>query len=241
MKRLLSSLLPPSQLVRPVDPDGIDMTLLTDSIRTNGLLVPLTVCNDTIVHGYRRWLVLKGIGETEAECHEVEGDPNVLRVIAQSSDLSRDDKKQIIGDFLTRNRSATTGEISHLYKWSPIEVESIVGVDFLIPEYAAQYASGEMPLSTVWQVARCRDEGQLQLISESPEDLYESAQALHREVRTARRRSMVSRDRGRSHNAIRKELETPCEAGPELLRAKATTPMDGWNAALNWVLKKRTK
>jgi hypothetical protein len=241
VKRKLSSLLPPSQLLRPVDPDGIDMTLLTDSIRKSGLLVPLTVCSDRIVDGYRRWLVCKAIGMDEIDIHEVEGDPDELRIVTQTrhTEFGRDEKRALVGDMLAKERSLTAAELAHRLQWSPVEVESLAGVDYLVPDFLMRYRSGDLSLWGVWCVSRCKDEGQTRLLHDpGPDstDLVDAAQALHREVRAARRRSMVSRPRGKGYNQIVKERDRPCEAGPELIKVGARSAMDGWVAALNWVL-----
>lgn len=217
------------------------MTLLTDSIRKSGLLVPLTVCDDQIVDGYRRWLVCKGLGWTEIETHAVQGDPNELRIVAQTrhTEFNRDDKRALIGDIVSRERTLNAAEIAHRLQWSPVEVESLVGVDYLLPDFLVRYRSGTLSLYGAWLVSRCKDEGQIQLLRDPGPDSHElvdAAQALHREVRASRRRSMVSRPRGKGYNAIVKERDSPCNAGCELIKANARTPMDGWIAALNWVL-----
>ncbi len=239
MKTSLKTLTPPSQLLRPVNMDGIDMILLIDSIRKNGIIVPLTVCGGIIVDGYRRWLACKSIGWTEVDTHEVTGDPDELRIIAQTrhAEFGRNEKRALVGDYLTKNREVTTADIAQSFQWSPSEVESLAGVEYLIPEYLAAYRAGDVRLSSVWHLSRCRDDGQLQLWDEAgTEDVYDRAMALHREVRTSRRRSMVARARGRGYNAIIAEHKKPTEAGLALIKANAKTPMDGWNAAFDWIL-----
>ena len=238
----LSSLKPPVRVLRPVSHDSLDMVLLRDSMEKSGLITPLVVgtCG-TIVDGYRRYLIAKGIGWSEIECHEVQGDPDELRIIAQTRqlDFGRDEKRHLVGDTLSKEPDLTAGQLAHRFCWSPVEVESLAGVDYLIPDFASRYRSGDLSLATVWQLSRCRDDGQIQLLRDpgpdSP-DLGDAAQAMHREVRAARRRSMVSRPRGKGYNAIVKERDCPREAGPELIKANAQSAMDGWLAALNWVL-----
>lgn len=220
--------------------DGIDMTLLIDSIRKSGqLIVPITHVNNVIVDGYRRWLACKSLGWDEVDTHEIEGNPDELRIIAQTrhTEFGRNEKRALVGDWLTKNREATAANLAQSFQWSPSEVESLAGVEYLIPEYRKRYESGAVRLSSVWHLSRVRDEGQLQLLEEeSEEPLYDRASALHREVRTSRRRSMVCRARGKGYNAIVAEYKEPTEAGLALIKAKAKTPMDGWNACLNWIL-----
>lgn len=237
MKINLRTLVPPSVVVRGTSLDDIDMTLLTDSIERKGLLVPLTVCSGKIVDGYRRWLCCKGIGWEEIDVHEVEGDPDELRIITQtrSTSFGRDDKRALVGDWLTRNREAYATEIAHTFNWSPEEVESLAGTGYLIPDWKKQYEAGRITLAEVWQLSRCRDEAQLELL-DADGDLYDRASAVLRETRSARRRSMVSRPRGRSYGQIVKERERLTEAGLALIKAKAQTPMDGWKACLDWIL-----
>ena len=243
MRESLTALKPPTHVFRPVSLDSIDFTLLRDSMEKVGLLVPLTVGLDSyqIIDGYRRWLIAKEIGWTHIECHHVKGDPDDLRIITQTRQLEfgREEKRRLVGDLLTRERSLTAADLAQRLQWSPVEVESLAGVEHLIAEFAESYRAGNLRLSTVWQLSRCRDEGQLQLAQnqyDDQADLFDAAQALHREVRTARRRSMVSRPRGKGYAAIVRERDDPRKAGPELIRCNARTPLDGWRAALDWVL-----
>lgn len=239
MRTTLDSLSPPSQLLRPVQMDGIDMTLLIDSIRKSGLIVPLTVCDGVIVDGYRRWLACKAIGWEEVDIHEVTGDPDELRIIAQTrhTEFGRNEKRALIGDYLTKNREVTADEIAQSFQWSPGEVESLAGVEYLIPEYLAAYHARHISLASVWHVSKTRDVGQLQLWDDGgTDDIYDRASALHREVRTSRRRSMVSRPRGKGYNAVLAEYKQPTEAGLALIKANAKTPLDGWNTAFDWIL-----
>lgn len=238
MKTPLADLRPPSVVVRGCSPDDIDMTLLTDSIEKNGLLVPLTVCDGKIVDGYRRWLCCKAIGWTEIDVHVVEGEPDALRIIAQSrsTPFDRTDRRILLGDWLQRHRDATAGEVAHAFNWSVQEVESLAGYEYLLDPFKKAYRSGEVSLLEVWHVSRCRDEGQKGLWDEGLGDLLSRSAALHRETRSARRRSMVSRPRGKGYNAILRERAVPTEAGLELIKAKAETPLDGWIACLNWIL-----
>ena len=238
MRALLRNLLPPSVVVRGCNPDDIDMTLLTDSIERNGLLVPLTVCNNKIVDGYRRWLCCKGIGWTEIDVHEVEGDPDALRIIAQtrSTSIERADKRALVGDWLQRHGEADAATIAHTFNWSPAEVESLAGVDYLVPDVQAAYRSGDVSLAEVWQMSRLRDEKQFEIWDNHRDQLLGTAKAALREERAARRRSMVSRPRGKSYGAMVRERDNPTEAGLALIKAKAETPLDGWVACLNWIL-----
>jgi len=237
MKKELSTLIPPDQIFRPVEIDGLDHTLLCDSISKNGLLVPITVCQDKIVDGYRRYLACKGLGFTEVDVHIVEGDPDALRIIAQTraTPFTREEKRAYLGAYLASNRQATAGEVAHAHQWSLDEVEGIAGIQYLAQPWLQAYKSGSVPLSTVWQLARIREDAQLSLW-ESEGDPFEQAQAIHRTERNDRRRSMVARPRCKGYTQISKELETPREAGLELIKANAETPMDGWIACLKWIL-----
>jgi len=239
MKVELRSLIPPSHVVRGTSLDDIDMTLLSDSIQENGLLVPLTVhTSGKIVDGYRRWLCCKAIGWEEIDVHQVEGDPDALRVIAQSrsTPLNRTDKRTLVGEHLRRNRDATSDSIAHTFNWSPEEVESLAGVDYLIQPIKVAYEGNEISLAEVWQLSRCTNEGQIELWDGGRDDLFERASSTLRETRSARRRQMVARPRGRSYGQVVRERENLTEAGVALIKAKAVTPLDGWRAALDWFL-----
>lgn len=236
MKVKLADLAPPSCIVRPVLP--LELEILTDAIAEHGLLTPLVVCNNQIVDGYRRYLVLKGMGETEAEANVVEGDPDQLRIIAQTSgtEVSKKDLKILVSTYLERNPDATAAEIGHHFKWPPVEVEKLVSIDSLCPEARRRYEAGEITLYTAWFLGRVVDKAQLELMEGPLETLHERAEAHLREVKHARRRSYAQRPRVKSYNAIAKELENPLYAGEQLIAADAKTPLDGWKAALRWII-----
>jgi hypothetical protein len=239
MKTSVRNLLPPTHVVRGTSHDDIEMTLLSDSIESNGLLVPLTVhSSGKIIDGYRRWLCCKAMGWDEIEVHEVDGDPDALRVIAQSrsTPLDRTAKRTLVGEYLQRNREATAATIAHAFNWSPEEVESLAGTQYLIQSIKAAYDAGEITLAEVWQLSRCTNDSQLDLWDAGRDDLYNRAAATLRETRSARRRNMVSRPRGKTYGQIARERERLTEAGVALIRAKAETPLDGWKACLEWIL-----
>jgi len=239
MRRQLRDLQPPAHVFRPVDQNGLDMTLLRDSIDSVGLLVPLTICKDVIVDGYRRWLTCKGLGWTEIDVHEVEGDdPDQLRIVTQTrhTEFTRNDKRAFIGRYVCENPDLPVGVIAHYFQWSTVEIEELVGVGYLIPEIQKAYRDGRIALADVFHLAKIRDQGQLQLWMDGTENLFDRAQALHREERSARRRSMVSRARGKGYTALVKERDNPSEAGLCLIKANAKTPLDGWKACMDWVL-----
>ena len=239
MKKPIRDIKPPTLLIRPVDQEGMDMELLRDSISKTGLLVPITVCDDKIVDGYRRWLVCKGLGWNDIDTHEVEGDADSLRIITQTrtTPFERTEKRTYLGKYLQRNKEATAAEVAHKFHWTIGEVESLAGVEYLIPELLVAYRSHILNLYAVWSCSRCGDKGQMQLVQEGDMDSIPSrAIELHREVRSARRKAMVQRPRGKGYNRIVKERDRPTEAGIELIAANAKTPLDGWIAALSWVL-----
>ena len=234
-----TDLIPPNHILRAVDMDSLDMTLLQDSIRKNGLLVPITVVGRIIVDGYRRWMICRALGWADVPTHEVTGDPVQLRVIAQTrhTEFGRTDKRYLVGDLLLHDPTLTAAKLAHDLQWSPVEVESLAGVEFLIPAFRTQYASGRLSLAEVWHVSRCRDGGQTTLIQgDAEEPIIDRARALHREARSQRRRSMTMRARGKGLDAVIRERDKPCEVGPELLRAGAVTAADGWRACLDWIL-----
>lgn len=238
MEQPLKSLSPPRHHLRPIDMNGLDMTLLHDSIVRNGLLVPVTICNNQIVDGYRRYLVYKALGNETIPAHSVDGDPDTLRIIAQTrhTEFGRDDKRALIGNLLSADPSLTAARLAHTLQWSPVEVESLAGVDGLIPAFQELYENGTISIAEVWHVSRCRDGSQETLLGVHDEPLLDRAQALHRECRGARRRRLVSRPRGRSLTQVQLERDNPRAVGPVLIKAKAQSAVDGWNACLTWVL-----
>lgn len=240
MKVLTTDITAPSNVLRPIN--ELDMELLRESLIENGQLTAITICDGQIVDGYRRWLVARELGWKEIEAHTVEGDPDRLRVICQTrtSAFGLTERKLLVGNYLERFPAGTAGDIAHHFKWSTVEVENLVGVMYVIPEAISLYKAGTIPLLAMWHLSRVKDHIQLKLLAD-PETatLVERAEAELRETRAARRRSMSLRPRMKSFNLIEKESINPSYAGPELISSNAQTPLDGWKAALAWVI--RTK
>lgn len=236
MKVPTKSLTEPSNVIRPVN--RFEQTLLEDSLSKHGLLQPIVVSDGVIVDGYRRWLIAIGLGWPEIEVHEVEGDPDTLRIICQtrSTEFGRIEKKILVTQYLERHPDATAAEIGHAFTWPPVEVEQLVGVQYLVPEASAKYAAGEITLFDTYYLSRVVDHAQLDLLEGDPTTLHDRAEAVLREVKAARRRSTTTKPRCKSYNAVAKEAENPVYAGEHLIAADAKTPMDGWVAALKWVI-----
>jgi len=241
MKKPINDLKEPGLILKAVD--KFQQHLLEDSIKDHGLMTPLVVTqHNIIVDGYRRWLVCRGLGWTEIECSVVEGDADQLRVVCQTGtqEFTKTNKKQIVGRELDERPDSTAGEIAHKYKWSPVEVENLAGVCYLVPEAREWYNNGTLPLSTVWVLSRVKDKEQLDLMKNTPlEELHETAESHLREIKSARRRSFAQRARVKSYNKIEKELTDPRDAGPFLIKYECETPLDGWIAALRWCLEQK--
>lgn len=241
MKLPINSLIQPGLIMKPVD--QFQQHLLEDSMKEHGLLTPLVVTQDNvIVDGYRRWLVARGLGWTEIECSLCEGDADQLRIICQTGtqEFTKTNKKQIVGRELDQHPEITAGEIAHKYKWSPIEVEQLAGVVYLVPEAREWYNNGKLLLSTVWVLSRVKDKAQLDLLNNTPiDELHDAAESHLREIKSDRRRSFAQKARVKSYPKIEKELKEPREAGPFLIRYECETPLDGWIAALRWCLEQK--
>lgn len=236
MKVPINSLSEPASIIRPVI--KFEQYLLEQTMKVDGLLSPITVCDGVIVDGYRRWLVARGLGWTEIDVHKVTGDPNRLRIIAQTRNttFTMNDKKIFVAQYLEEHPDATAAEIGHCFTWSPIEVEQLCGIGYLIPEAKALYEAKQINLATAWQIARLLDDAQMELLDEGLDDLYDRAEAQLRLVKHARRRAMTTRPRVKSYGKIAREAEHPVYAGEYLIAANAKTPMDGWVAALKWAI-----
>lgn len=234
----INSLSPPTQSIRGVSLDDHDMVLLADSIEKNDLLVPLTVCDGKIVDGYRRWLCCRAAGFDRVPIHEVEGDPDILRVITQTraTHFDRTDKRNLLGSWLQRDRSVTVGEVAHTFNWSTADVESLAGITYLIPEALDAYNRGELTLAEIWQLSRLPEDCQSELLDEDLDDMYNRAEQALRAEKSSRRRAVTMRRRSRKFYQILRERETLNEAGLNLIRADAKSALDGWKACLSWVI-----
>lgn len=237
MKISIDQLSEPALIVRPIN--QFEQMLMEESMKEHGLLTPLVVADDVIVDGWRRWLVARGMGWTEIEIHKVDGDPSHLRAICQTngSDFGSTEKKILVRQHMERNRGVSAAEIAQHFKWSPIEVEQLCCIGYVIPEAKALYDEQKIDLETAWLLGRILNEAQIQLLDSGDlASLRERAEDQLREIKHSRRRAMTTRPRVRSYNKIEKEIERPVYAGPELIAGNAVTPMDGWIAALKWVI-----
>ena len=234
----IALLQPPSVVFTRFEQESVEWQLLESSIRKHGLLQPLTVSGTTIVDGYRRWLVCRAIGWTEIPVYEVTGDPDTLRVIAQSrrQEHTKHEKKMILSKLLAHDPELTAGAVAHKYQWSIAEVELVAGLDYVIEPVRTAYLSGAVSLAEIWMMSRLDPPVQLDTLLHYPRAIYERSSELLREVRSTRRREASTRPRLRSYNQVEKEIDHPTVVGPLIIESGAQTALDGWKLALRWVL-----
>lgn len=238
MKYPVKDLKPPKRIIKLLQQDDVDLVLLRDSMKKLGQLEPITHVGGVIVKGYRRWLAARQLGWETIEAHELEGDPEALRAIAQTrrTVYSKLDKKALLKDHLDRDPGVSAGRLAHALQWSLDEVELLVGVYELIDPLRLMYDSGDLLLSTVWHIARIKDESQEELANLRGDELLESAKRFHRELRGERRFKRGARIRARGMKSVRDELDNPTAVGKILIQEGCETAYEGWTAALKWVL-----
>lgn len=227
------SIRPPAIFTRPFALDTLEHELLRSSIQKHGLLCPIVVADGVIVDGYRRWLTLRALGWADIPTVTVEGDPRILRVIAQSNSLSDSERAAVLSRDLSDDPTLGVGNLAHRYQWPPIDVERLVGTEYLSPRAVAAYQAELIPLAAVWHLGKLPHAKQDELLD--ADDILCEAASAARESREERRRRIVTRPRGKSIQAVLREIEKPTVAGPQLIRSGAKTAFDGWTAALKWV------
>lgn len=262
----LTQIIPPRVLLRLVDREVVEYLELCDSLRDNGFLHPLLVRPSRlrpgfyeIINGLHRYSAAVDIGLESVPCTVRDvSDEEALVLALESNAVQRPTTPSEYAAHLRRlirlNPDITLAGLSRIVHKSPRWITSTLLLSRLSEDEQKMVDRGEISLDSAYMLARtprARRKELAQLAIALPTHAFKiiAAKAI-REAREAARLGHLNsafqaefkpRSWLRSLKQVRQEAERE-EKMIEILHAEGCdTMVDGWRAALKWVLHLDTK
>lgn len=249
----------PFQL-RPVKKSSLDYYMLKESIEREGLLVPLLVRpvenGFEVVDGSHRFEILQDLGQTSAPCHIRElTDKQVLYVQVQANanvvETQPVDFARRLWRIINIDNAMTVNELAHELHRPVTWVKRMLGLVFLDKSGEDALHKGKISVAHAVEIAKLPVDAQKEVISlagtlPSGEFLDEIRKEVRKRrigwadhkkhLKAAEKEQNAVKYKFRKFKEVVNELENPILAGLVLDACQAKTVVDGWNAALQWVL-----
>ena len=228
--------------------------MLRDSIRMDGILHNLVVrkAGDyyEVIIGNHRFEIACDLGIDSLECKVVEADDdearrlqvieNEVRVPTTTSEYAR-----AIQTMLHRSGGSIASVAASISR-HPDTVKKWLSLNFLSPKCKKELDSGRISGILAIELAKLPLHKQDELLSLNSEfaSRREYLEILRQTVREHRGQARVERGKKKAGNnpsyrcfrKVKDEYMNPTEAATVLTRKAAKTALDGWKAALEWVL-----
>jgi hypothetical protein len=236
-----------------VKKDSLDYYITRDSIKRDGVLVPLLVRPRSdglfeVVDGATRHESLLDLRVTDVECNirdmtdqEVEAFQVTLNWnTAKTVDLAR----RLI-KIVRRDESMTINSLAHRVKIHPDGVARVLGLRRLCPAARREIERDSLPAAVLIELAKLPhgvQEPLLESHDSMPFDAFvDTIQSQVRHLRAGNRDSRSSNNRDRSYRYRNlkesvNEYLLPTVAASVLCSVEAKTALDGWKACHAWHL-----
>jgi ParB/RepB/Spo0J family partition protein len=233
--------------------ESLDYVMLRDSIRKDGILHNLVVrqAGDMyeVILGSHRYEIARDLGIPVVTCKVIEADDaeaerlqvveNKCRVETKPSEYARRIQKML------HQTGMSIPEIAASICRHPDTVKKWLNLNFLAPECKKALDSGQISGILGIELAKLPLTKQTELLSlHNQFTSQEYLELLRQQVREYRGQARIERGRQkagtqptfRQFRKVKDEYLTPTEAATVLTRKEARTALDGWKAALEWVL-----
>jgi ParB/RepB/Spo0J family partition protein len=239
----VNCLFPCPILLRQVRKDSLEYHQLRESILNEGILQPLLVrpCprGYEAVDGAHRLAVAIDIRLPSLPCmiRDVT-DTQVLRMQIEANEVrcpsSMIDLSNRLHKIVKIEREMNVNQLAHSLSRSPSWVRNVLGLMKLTPASREALEVGAVSLESAIELSKLP-------ASEQVLGSAEEIRARVRRMRSSRCQSSQSKWEGvppafRTYKDVCREFESPVCAGSVLISAGASTAIDGWNAAISWVL-----
>ena len=233
--------------LRPVSPASIDYYQLRESIRQHGILTPLlTRRGNEVVDGRRRHAIALELHLPSVPVHNRDMDDFEVLVcqLLVNPSLERDAYVARVWHILRRRPLWNLNELAHALQQKP---EYLIDLLHLDPTDCE-----ELPALYCAELAKLTPEEKSEIVEIAGSGVLTRDEFLAI-IRTAVRRGRQSLKDGRtrrnlenqqqilpqfrSFREVLNELKTPTAAASVLHRCGASTPLEGWQAAIKWLTK----
>jgi ParB/RepB/Spo0J family partition protein len=244
--------------LRPVDKRTVQYQELHDSIQTHGLWQPLLVRPATtgfeVIDGFYRFNCCKDLrfkvipclirDLTDKEVLIVQIQCNAIRLETDPIDFARQ-----MWRIIKEEKSMTVNEMAYTLKKEPAWVRRMLGITRLCKEASIVVKRGDVGIEVAYFLAKLPPKIQRELL---PQAIVYTAVDFLPIIKGRVRKFKDAIKTGRMEDYYRSliepvphlrkmreliaELRKPKAAGIILIRTEAATPIDGWNACMEWVL-----
>lgn len=249
----------PKFLLRLVDETAIEFLEMKDSIEDNGLLQPILVrpIGDDlyeVVEGNWRYTCCLQLELEELPCLIKNLDDAEVMMIQIEANAIRPETKPIeyaerLERIMKLNKDMSIRRLSLLIHKSSKWIDTILRLNKLIPELKIALQRGDICVSSASEAARLPKSLQSEVcgvIRGMPADEFKRLVGSHLKVfRESHQRGLMTKTimRGyepvpflQHYSVLKKEYEKKTHAPSVLVKSNAQSPLDGWVAALAWVL-----
>jgi hypothetical protein len=248
-----------TQLVRcpiqlsTVRKETLEYTTLRESMRQYGQLVPLIVREASgrleVVDGQARLEVAldERIGSLTCKLLELtDQEVEVIQLIVNKTTHKTENLARRLARIMRRDKDQTINTLAHLVKEHPDWVIRTLGLKTLTFEAQEMVRKDSLPAAVVFELAKLPPGVQDTLLDSyglvPTESFIDVLQEEVRNLRSGNRDARREKNQGRRYRfrnlkEVIRELTDPTVAASILSSEGAKTALDGWLAALRWVLR----
>ena len=256
---LIADITPPKTLLRLVDREALEYLELADSIRQYGVLLPILVrqigSRWGIVDGLQRYTAAADVGLTDIPVNTVTAtDEEALILAIETNAVGKEtlpcEYASHLRRLLKRNTDLTIAGLSQIVKKSPMWIGNCLLLNNLDDAVKASVNRGEIPLQSAYLLAKIPRHVRGRFVqhaqSLSAADFRplatDAIRAWKEEVRLGRMQTYFpeefkAREKLRTLTEIREERAFNQIAARTLEKMHCKTPLEGWRAAMDWMVR----
>lgn len=254
----VTDITPPQSLLRLVDSRSVEYLELVESIRDHGVLKPLLVRQRRgkweIIDGLHRFTAAREVGLETVPCHVVEAtDEEAITLAIQANAIAKETRSceyaAHLRRYLKRHTDLTIAGLSRVIKKSPRWIENCLSLNQLDEPTQTMVNRGEIPLQSAYLLARIPGHQRCEFVDQAralpARDFKQIAAEVIRRWKESVRLGRLQhyfpsvfkpREYLRTLRELRFEDQTS-ETGIELSQGERWKhPLDGWRAAVKWML-----
>jgi ParB/RepB/Spo0J family partition protein len=251
----LTSIDAPRISLRPVKFKAVEYVEMVESIRKDGVLQPILVRprgdRHEIVEGWHRYEASKEAGREDIPCYIKEMTDEQVKVYQLKCQAIR--PKTLTFEFARRLKllmegGSTVVELSQQIDKSPKWISDQLYLNRLCEKARPSYDRGEISMNAALALANLpmglQDKYVDDAVAMRSGEFCDRAKEVLRDYKSSLLKTRVEDKKHgvtppmpRAMNVIKREALKPSAAEAVLREANAKTPLDGWVACLQWVLK----
>lgn len=249
----------PKSLLRLVDRQSVEFMELVESVRAHGVLLPILVRRRAdgrweVIDGLHRLTAASEAGHTTVPCRVIQAtDEEAALLTVQLNAIGKDtlpcEYAGALRRYLKLNPELTIAGLSRRVNKSPAWIAGCLSLTYLSDDMQKMVNRGEMPLQSAYLLVKIPRDQRKNFVDQartmSARKFREIATVAIRQYHDAIRQGRLQRNYAddfvprtwlRTLQDIRKEEKLSEKGISSVLSEGCKTPLDGWRAAIRWVL-----